>query len=544
MKKLGIFTVILVALILQSGCYADKGDYDYRDINELTIILPESREVFTGRPLRIVPEIIPSINITENLNWDNYYYEWIAVRNNNSNIAVFLGSERDLDIIVPTGMEEGDYVVFYTVGDKRTGIETTERFFLRVSGGLTVGWLILNDINGSSRLDMLPLNSGQFNFVNDVLGSVDDSLRLPAERMQSRPLGLARFICNLSPDRLAFYILTETHSSRIRLRNFVWRDNYDISFNFVPPFLAPPNFAASTLRTDSDVTFIMTGKDANGRHNAYYYNRILGTMFWSHPINTLDLGGTFFNVSPKHTAQLIFDTDSRSIYQFRQNASQTGVGSAVIDEGAAGRNIIRSYRNMGMDLVEMLANHIRPTGLDLFYTFILRNPTNGEYWFLRANSGLSQTHWERLSTTIDGSAETIDWSQVKLFATGGEFTESLYFVLGGKVYAYNLSDRRSFLMLDKGPGYEITYLNFFSAPGMGRQGSDRDIFIASFDGTQGTLERYEIFIRPNPFVIAHFHETEIEFRFGPDTRFVDPATGEVSIGTQFGRIVDIHYKSP
>jgi hypothetical protein len=515
MKKLSIFTVILTALILQSGCYADKGNYDYRDINELTIILPATREVRSGHRLFIEPEIISSILSHGNIDSDNYTFLWRAVRNNNSGLAYTLGRELNLDTLIPLIMQQGDYVLFYTITSRRTGIATTETLSLRITGGLTVGWLILNDINGSSRLDMLPLNDSNFSFVKDLFTLIDDSVRLPAERMQSRPLGLRRFPCFLSPDLLAFYILTETHSSRIRLRYFTWRENFDVRNHFVPPSLAPPNFAMASLPRGTglggDIIFIMTGKDASGRLNVYYFNRNTGMVLWSSPANTLDLGRTFFNISSKHTDNLIFDDDTKSIYELRENASRNGVGAAFIDEGG-GRNILRPYRNIRatdgtpMELVEMLSAHqsVRPEGADIWYKFIFKNPTNGEQWILRSLRNMSQTHWQRMGSEIAGSTETIDWSQVQLYTIGGDFSESLYFALGGKVYVYNVPENRSYLMLDKGSNYEITFLDFFPGGGTGNQGSRRDIFVGSFDGTHGTLERYQIFIRPNPFVIARF----------------------------------------
>jgi hypothetical protein len=561
-KKLGIFTVILTALILQSGCYADKGNYDYSEISLLTIEnIPEIRQVFTGDSLFIEPHIMPSILSAENLNWDNYTFEWRATRYNNSDVGLPrvgpLSRERILNVLIPPDTEEGDYLVFFRVMDRRTGISVTHRFTLRVTGGLTTGWLILNDINGASRLDMLPLNldeegNRRFHFVQNVLGMAPEHLRIPEERLQGRPIALKRFVCHLSPDLRAFYVLTETHSSRIRLRYFTWEARWgDIRTHFLPMQLAPPNFVASSIESSGD-RHVMTGKDASGRRNAYYFNRMLGVLFWSHPVNTLTFGRTHFNVSPKHMGMLIFCTDSRSIFEIRENSSATGVGPATIDEGG-GRTIHRPYQDIRtpggapLELVEMLNNGLRPSGIESFNKFIFRNPANDEHWILRTQSNFSQTHWQQMSSTDvwdeNGTRGdiTIDWSKVQLYASGGEFATSIYFAYGGKVFSYNVMENRSYLVLDKGTGHEITYLGFFSATGAG---STSDIFVASFDGTYGMLERYEISIRPHPFVIAtHFiGDTEVPFRFGHETEFFNPQTGGTITGARFGRIVSIQYK--
>ena len=55
MKKL---FYMLVALVLACGCYDDKGNYDYKTLDELTITLPAtSYSLLFGERLQISPTI-------------------------------------------------------------------------------------------------------------------------------------------------------------------------------------------------------------------------------------------------------------------------------------------------------------------------------------------------------------------------------------------------------------------------------------------------------------------------------------------------------
>ena len=68
-----IFNIILL-LILFIGCYEDKGNYDYRELQEVVIELPVDRySIQFGEALRITPVITTSIP-EEDL---RYYWEFL-----------------------------------------------------------------------------------------------------------------------------------------------------------------------------------------------------------------------------------------------------------------------------------------------------------------------------------------------------------------------------------------------------------------------------------------------------------------------------------
>jgi|ADGO01.1.fsa_nt_gi hypothetical protein len=71
--------VLLIALL--TGCYKDKGNYTYHDINEITVILPGLKHhqdtiLNHGDTLRLTPEIIQTMAQHENA----LKFEWAFLK--------------------------------------------------------------------------------------------------------------------------------------------------------------------------------------------------------------------------------------------------------------------------------------------------------------------------------------------------------------------------------------------------------------------------------------------------------------------------------
>lgn len=64
MRKYIICIVSFIgAALLQTGCYDDKGDYDYHDVNTMDIVIPETK-VRMPKEEAVEVSIIPEISQT------------------------------------------------------------------------------------------------------------------------------------------------------------------------------------------------------------------------------------------------------------------------------------------------------------------------------------------------------------------------------------------------------------------------------------------------------------------------------------------------
>lgn len=141
-----------------TGCYGDLGNYDYKDLNEVTIggIKEDGfYEVIAHLDtLRIVPELKSSLEGEK-----DYAYEWKFIPQGadenvvGDTVNYVVAETRDLNW--PVVGDAGEYRCFYSVTDKETGIRFTQKFFTKISTLTSEGWMVLCDQDGEARLDMI-----------------------------------------------------------------------------------------------------------------------------------------------------------------------------------------------------------------------------------------------------------------------------------------------------------------------------------------------------------------------------------------------------
>jgi hypothetical protein len=516
MRKIIIYTIIPALLLLQ-GCIKDKGNYAYEDINEIAI--SNVKGYYEVLRLQELESIIPILESNIGSDETNYAYKWVA----DPNIGEYvLSEERNLENYVVT-LPEGNYEVQYRITDLNTGVRYVKRFELSVKNPLSTGWLMMReDLDGSTRIDMRPLLFGQFDSVPDVLTSVQSALPRP-----TGPVKICRFPDRLSQDGIAFYLVNKSSTDRVRDADpaFSYDPDWNVKYNFISEFDGEEIGEVTNMVYDGRISTLMTGMDKkSGKHSAYYYNPTT-QIYWARPINTRDEGLTYFNVSREfanvpesNMGWIVFDDDSLSFY--RVNSTRAGVLDIPVTPGAS---LKVSYKNMGKKLKKMLANPVAPGATTPFIYAIMEDTVTHKHWILRSyQETMVQENWQEMDATTSAAI-----AQATAFATGGVYTENVYYAANGKVYAYNISENKSYLMLDKG-SETITYLGFVSGYVADVNATATEnlniyrshILVASHSSENiGTLERYQIPARSDQFVFA-------------GSRF-----------TGVGKIVDVAYKN-
>lgn len=148
--------------VFLSACYDDKGNYDYSDINEITIDDIEGLNLGAWNDyiayvdtLRLYPKFSSSMAADES----NYTYEWKIVPSNADEMVVgdtvnyVIATTRNLEW--PISCDAGMYRCFYTVTDNASGLRFTQKFYLRIATLTTEGWMVLCEQDGKARMDMV-----------------------------------------------------------------------------------------------------------------------------------------------------------------------------------------------------------------------------------------------------------------------------------------------------------------------------------------------------------------------------------------------------
>ena len=159
MKKSFLFAVSALLLLL-GGCYGDKGNYDYREINEIVI----GARGFEGVEYKLrsgIDELKISPYITASQDpglTGSYEYEWVVVGQvRNPGERTTIARTRDLDYAV--NLPSDDYSLLLRITDPATGLMFSRSTTISVSTAYTRGWLVAaEDEEGAAVVDMVSIS--------------------------------------------------------------------------------------------------------------------------------------------------------------------------------------------------------------------------------------------------------------------------------------------------------------------------------------------------------------------------------------------------
>lgn len=154
------YILVILGMLTLFSCDDDMGNYNYSDINEVSLSNFESGRLYEKVAYVDRLDFDPQIVSTQNKNDDgSYEYQWKLIpqgkdfREIEDTTALTISRERKLDQLVT--MKPGLYSGFFIVTDKDSGVSWTTPFQLRVRSITSEGWMILCDDNGKSRMDII-----------------------------------------------------------------------------------------------------------------------------------------------------------------------------------------------------------------------------------------------------------------------------------------------------------------------------------------------------------------------------------------------------
>lgn len=496
------FLVACFTLVLIS-CSEDLGNYDYVDINEVDFL--GFQEEYTAK-LGDTFIIEPTLEFTQDTsgNEGRYEYKWFVIRYGVLPVdARFdLSSSKNL-VVEPVSLLPGDYTLIYEVKDLDTGVEWQKRTKLNVVSTIFEGWMVLNEVNGGSRLDMISLIDGKYTPIHDVLAFTDSSLKL-----EGHPVEVETY--SFEPQFYGIYVTTTGNgTTKIHPETFNWEEPYRLSYEAVAKF--PTDFGADFIKPvghgRNDTSSYMY-KDGD----VYYYHRGFETLYGS-PINVINglpfEAAPFMGINPKSGDQILYDNTNKKFV--RHIFGYTN--SSELPEGT-----LFDYKT-GKELIYMEGT---PYNQGEIFA-ILKDPTDSKLNLIRISSsyaGVNQVYYEEIPALIAADMDMADH-----FAINPDFGY-LFYSLNGKVYEYDFTLKTSKLMLDR-PGQEITLLAFDpSSPKLN-----------SVNNPDG--ENYR-----NKLVVGRFNPTSTEGTF--ELYNVPPVNGNLILYDSwegFGRIVSESYRT-
>jgi hypothetical protein len=469
MKKIH-FAILIALCCAFAACYKDKGNYNYHPVNQLTFTNFDTAKGYTvnvGQTLSITPQLKGTLD--PDGSGKQYSYEWSLDFPQQDSV---LSKEKTLNVKLV--LAPGKYTLQYKVTDLSTGIQFSTRAQLLVTTRVFEGYLVMNEVNGKTRLDMVSYSrtDDHFEFIPDVLSQMSSALPVQGKPIQVFCFETEAF--RITPQTYRIYLVTETGTYKIDPETFGYGPLDDFSYEMtgVLPATFKPAVLTGALQYGFEPAMFMT------EGNDIYRRTYEGVVFPNVPVN-------------------IYAGDSKPFKAFPQVACNDDV--VVIYN--MDKRIFTSSSFAGINVTDMPPDLDFPEGKDMVYMedqtngygyAVLKDPGLANYYLLRFYPGFGfQDYFDPITAT--------DIDKATHFAVSPELGY-LFYSVGGKLYEYDPFLHKSFLMMDKGTA-EITFLSFqkfFSTSGYDKYIEFGNLLTvgsldpAGAEGSNGTLERFSI----------------------------------------------------
>lgn len=470
MKNIRSLFILMVLCIAFSACYKDKGNYEYAPINELSFSNFDTENGYKtnfGELLTISPEIKGTLDPDGSKN--GYTYEW-SVQLNGKDSVISAEKVLNVRLEIPPGL----YSLKLIVKDNGSGVQYPIRTQLLLSTKVFEGYMVLNEVNGKSRLDMITYyrTDNTFEQHTDVLAEMNSALPVQGKPRQVYCMETEYFV--VSPKTYRIYIVTETGTYKIDPETFGngVLDNFQYEMTGqLPTSFMPQGLICILQNGYMPLSFLTEGNNI--------YRREYGALTFPYsPVNVYAGAGKPFKAFPQIAAY----TDKAVIY----NMDKRTFTSAPF-----------SSRNA----TDMAPTANFPVGKDMVYMegqasgnsyAVLKDPGTANFYFMKF-----QPSWPYVYYVDPMNATDID--KAEHFAVSPDMAY-LFYSVGGKLYEYDNSLKTSFLMLDKGnsPITNISFQRFFNRSGYANYTAwAKQLILGSYnpaaaEGTNGTMELYSV----------------------------------------------------
>ena len=231
-----IYLILSVMIFFLSGCFKDEGNYDYHDINEVTISgLPEEMQILykNSDTLRAIPVVTGNFDDGDQ---SRYYYEWKAVSKkqsgNSTTTSYTIGTEQALEYFVT--LPDNDYDVFCCVKDTLTRVTWKSSFPIRVTTVLNAGWLVLSDDGQKCRLDLISMSAKETKVIRDVM---EDMPELEGPRGLNSVFNMNGASYGTEP---RYFLLSQSGAYKLNINEFKWDEANSLRYEMME---FPENYA-------------------------------------------------------------------------------------------------------------------------------------------------------------------------------------------------------------------------------------------------------------------------------------------------------------
>ena len=360
--------MLLVGMATIAACSKDKGNYDYKTLDEVTINLenvPETYSVVRFDSINITPEITykgEMVNL-ENPQFPELKFTWEMYPTGREVVERHVLSDSPI-LDVPLNQRELPWEVLYTITNTNTGVKTFAKFAVSITSALAEGWMVLYERNGATDVGLITNNEISRSQVAEKL-FLNIYSASNGGPMKGTPGSILYSYANLNARKL--YIQSSQEVSMVNLSTFAKIFDFDQGlFWSRPAVVAPLIFRA----TDTRKEFLIN----NNRVHVIDYTVIAqGDRAFSDP-----LGGNYGTLapwmatSPAPLDAVFYDQTNKKFMKIITR------GSEVVPFASPQTTAAFDVNNVGMELLmgDMGWNN---------WEYMVMKDNAGKHWLLSAN---------------------------------------------------------------------------------------------------------------------------------------------------------------
>lgn len=513
MRRTVEFFCSLFLLWSMAACYEDKGNYDYAELNEISVVSPAAGTLFAidrYDTLHIEPQLAftqGSVDDSElDFLWEMYLDDWA----NTEVQAVVLGRERVLDAMIARPESTTDYALVLTVTEKKTGAAYRTKYSVAIQPSVLSGLMVLQDDQGRCRLDYLASTYAEPSFVENRHIKDVYAVNNEGASLMGTPRGVSFSLVEKSsyePQVKNLYLWTDRQVARISSSDF------------------------SLEHFDNDLFMIAPGKiDVNviDRSGRFSYCTMMINDGQAHALNqqvTLSFGYQFSRAL-KPNASLTGDMRfAPFVYQPDLFGSQTGYCAILYDQ--IGKRFVKvasgydaepalfafnqqdddivtslfDVNNVGMDLVWMGRNYgsvACAVLTDGAKRYLCRMRFNVASTTTDASTGeevINPQVYRQAMGKDDFSAAT-EGDQAQFFECGRYAANTFMYASTRNIYTYDFNAKRAILLNDPFPEDEqitamrIYNVEYYTANLQNVSGTL--LYVATWNGKEGKVYEFPI----------------------------------------------------
>ncbi|WP_162817981.1 PKD-like family lipoprotein [Niabella yanshanensis] len=467
---------ILMAATALTGCYKDKGNYDYKDINEIRVTDINAAQRIYVNPddtLRLNPSIVQSQPS------DDLSYAWFMYNNSPNSSYVM---PRDTIARTPnlafrvTGdlfVLGENYRVTLKVTDNKTGISAVRQYDITVANKYAQGWMFLEEKPTGADLSMiLPDNSVEHNIY---------SLLNPTAALgKPKSITATNFDVtdDLSTPNRRIYIQTENDA--IELSSLTLTKKFDIGYLFFtrPQTVKPSFIGWAAYMSGSNPWQRMGIAINNGQVHTNMVGGFPGIKKWGEAI--VNPAGVYdYDIAPYLAGGSTYAATYQVIVYDKKYRRFYSVGMNALTAFPSAASTVFNMNDVGMDLLLLDSANV----LDR-YNAVMKD---GETPYLL-----------QFRTVVSADDPVVTIAKTAMNAPGivnaaalasSTLTPHIFYAVGNKLFKYETTSNITTEAFNLPAAETVTRIDYVrAASGTGLQ----RLVVATWNGTEGKVYYFNI----------------------------------------------------